>query len=114
MLYLHKENIVTKKYKCQEIFPTFMSEYLVNLFIFDDWGIDGWYSRHDMSDFPIFYSTSTWPKLPTFMLALTCLYFRLYIFVGAIKTANILCKTILIAKKFQLMITKEKYPQYLC
>ena len=70
MLYSHKENTVQQKNKCQGILPTFMLAYLINLKNLGAWGIYGWYSQYYMSDFPIFFSTSTWSKFPTFMLTL--------------------------------------------
>ena len=42
---------------------------------------------------------------PKFMLELLGLYFRLYIFNGAGKIANIICQIILISTTFQLTIT---------
>ena len=50
MLAFHKENTVSQK-KCQGIFPIFMLAYLVNLYNLEEWGINGWYMRHLMSDF---------------------------------------------------------------
>ena len=49
------------------------------------WYIYGKYGQHDMSNLPISYSTKTWSNLSTFMIALLDIYFKLYIFVWAVK-----------------------------
>ena len=64
-----------KKNKCQGILSTFMLAYLINLYSFGAWCINGWYSGQDMSNFPILYSTTTLSKFIIFMLALLGLYF---------------------------------------
>ena len=73
-----------------------MLESLINIRRFYLWCIYWKYSWHYMIDFPftfgaIFYSTKTWYKLTTFMLALLCLYLIWYILHGTEKypTSNI-------------------------
>ena len=113
MLYFHKEK-VPQKNKCQEILPAFMLAYSVNLYSFVAWCIYGYYSRYDISDFPILFSTSAWLQFRTFMLELLCIYFRWYIFVGAGEISNFLCQLILISRTFQWTITNKNYWHNLC
>ena len=69
-----QENMVLWKNKRQGIFTAFMLASLVNIHCFCAWGIQVCYGRHDISEFPIFYSTTTWSKFPTFVVALNSSY----------------------------------------
>ena len=58
MLYFNKENTVSRKNKCQGIFPTDILSSLVNIYSFGAWCIYEWYRRNDMSTYKILYSTT--------------------------------------------------------
>ena len=70
MLTFHKENNASWKNHFQGILPIFMLAYLVIIYSFCAWWLNGRYGRHYMADFPVLYWTITRCKLPPIMLAL--------------------------------------------
>ena len=78
----HKENTASRNSSLQGILPKFM---LASLLILNSLGsccTHGRYCRHCMSYFLLLYSTIAWWKLPTFMLALLGIFFRVLIFIS--------------------------------
>ena len=72
------------------------------------WCIYPWNCKHDISDFLIFYLTTTWSKISVLMLDLLDLYFSGLIFVSAGEIANNICQLILITTTFQLKLKMRK------
>ena len=93
MLDFHQENTALQQNILQGILPTFVFRNQLFLYSFGSWCTYGIYSQQYMLAFPIFYSTLSQWKLPTFMLALPLLdlYFCISKFMDEVWGANIIC-----------------------
>ena len=82
MLAFHKRNTASQKKDFKGILPILMLAPLLIFNRFCSGCMDGIYSQHYMSDFPLFYSTISLWKVPTFMFALLVIFFKILIVTG--------------------------------